>query len=106
MGRGHESPRCRGSSSFLADELRKLLLDCMRDRPWPAVGNQQHGVPAAPATAFVLVALAGRRPDARDPALEDPGCRPASPEALDSQKFIAAISKRHRLPLAAGEAAE
>ena len=32
-------------------------------------------------------------PDERDPALDDPGCRPGSPEGLDSDRFIAAISR-------------
>ena len=51
-----------------------------------------------PLTAFVLVALAARRPpDARDPALEDPGCRPASPEALDSQACAHTLDQSHVL---------
>ena len=37
-----------GSSSFLADELRKLLLDCMRDRPWTAfTTNDRRAQPVA-----------------------------------------------------------
>src|SRR5712691_1138533 len=91
----HFSPTNCGSSCSTVCEIGPGLRS----------GISSMAVPAAPASAFVLVALAGRRPDARDPTLEDPGCRPASPEAPDSQRFIAAIRRRHRLPLAVGEAA-